>query len=126
MDNKKMKIKNVVQILEKGLLGQPDLVPAFRRKTVLDNQSVLTEMISMVDLSSNDLIKEALTYPDIRETFLLQLNANHVQIDSRQAALIAEIFTRVIRKHLLEETKKAVFHHEIEILPNQITTTKQI
>lgn len=109
---KKPKLKKVAQILEIGDIGQPNIIEAFRRKIVFDPQNVTIELGKLQNFSRDQIMQEIAEYPDLLDIFLMEPHSNHLQIDSRQVALIIEIANRTIQKYKLAQTATELYHWE--------------
>lgn len=106
------KIKKVAHILEVGDIGQPHVIDAFRRKMIFDPQTVITELGKLQNFSRDQIMQEITEYPDLLDIFLMEPQCNHLQIDSRQVALIIEIANRTIQKYNLAKTATELYHWE--------------
>ena len=109
---KKPKLKKVAHILEIGDIGQPNIIEAFRRKIVFDPQNVTIELGKLQNFSRDQIMQEIAEYPDLLDIFLMEPHSNHLQIDSRQVALIIEIANRTIQKYNLAQKATELYHWE--------------
>lgn len=100
-NKKDVKLTGVDKIYKDVPIGAP-CEEMTRRKIVIDANHVLGHLTNFSDMSLNEILEDASSYPDITDLFT-NGKTKHIQIDAHLVALVIEVYSRSLKTYQLKK-----------------------